>query len=41
MSDWDTEPYQEREGQLECAFCERLSQYKFCSDKCAVAFWND
>jgi len=42
MSDWDTEPYQDMDGKSECAFCgEALTEYKFCSDECAVAYWND
>ncbi len=37
-----TEPYQELVDKTECAFCgEVLTEYKFCSDDCARAYWND
>ena len=42
MSDYDREPYQELVDKTECAFCgEVLTEYKFCSDDCAKAYWND
>tara|TARA_R100000655_G_scaffold109802_1_gene165559 strand:- start:845 stop:997 length:153 start_codon:yes stop_codon:yes gene_type:complete len=42
MSDWDKEPYQDLVDKTECAFCgDVLTEYKFCSDDCAKAYWND
>ena len=38
----DKEPYQDLVDKEPCAFCgDVLTEYKFCSDKCAVAYWND
>ena len=40
--DYDREPYQDLVDKTECAFCgEVLTEYKFCSDECARAYWND
>ena len=40
--DWDREPYQDLVDKTECAFCgDVLTEYKFCSDNCAKAYWND
>ncbi len=41
MNDYDREPYQDLVDKTECAFCEKLTEYKFCSDECAKAYWND
>jgi hypothetical protein len=41
MNNYDTEPYQEEVDKNMCAFCEELTEYKFCSKDCAKAYWND
>jgi hypothetical protein len=42
MNDYDREPYQDLVDKTECDFCgEVLTEYKFCSDDCAKAYWND
>ena len=42
IMDWDREPYQDLVDKTECDFCgEVLTEYKFCSDSCAKAYWND
>ncbi len=42
MNDYDRETYQDLVDKTECAFCgEVLTEYKFCSDSCAKAYWND
>ena len=42
IMDWDREPYQDLVDKTECAFCgDVLTEYKFCSDGCAKAYWND